>query len=84
MIESNKSITICCDFLMTRNKTQRYHLRWFSLLMNRVLSDVVFADINEFISDDEHNEKFQRETFFSLSGLNVLIRSKKLSLYHHH
>ncbi len=44
MIESNKSITICCDFLMTRNKTQRYHLRWFSLLMNRVLSDVVFAD----------------------------------------
>lgn len=25
MIESNKSITICCDFLMTRNKTQRYH-----------------------------------------------------------
>ncbi|HCA5916435.1 TPA: hypothetical protein U7M85_004996 [Escherichia coli] len=71
MIESNKSITICCDFLMTRNKTQRYHLRWFSLLMNRVLSDVVFADINEFISDDEHNEKFQRETFFSLSGLNI-------------
>jgi hypothetical protein len=68
MSEYSKTVTICCDFLMTRSQTQSYHLKWFSLIIKRALSRTIDAEINEFVSDDDTSEKFQRSTFFALSG----------------
>lgn len=68
MSEYSKTVTICCDFLMTRSQTQNYHLKWFSLIIKRALSRTIDAEINEFVSDDDTSEQFQRSTFFALSG----------------
>lgn len=68
MNENFKTVTICCDFLMTKSQTQNYHLKWFSLIIKRALSRTINAEINEFISSDDSSEQFQRASFFALSG----------------
>lgn len=68
MSEKAKTVTICCDFLMTRSQTQNYHLKWFSLIIKRALSRAINTEINEFISSDNCAEYFQRASFFALSG----------------
>lgn len=67
MSENFKTITICCDFLMTRSQTQYYHLKWFSLIIKRALSRTVNVELKDFVSDLDISESFQRSTFFALS-----------------
>ncbi len=66
-----KTVTICCDFLMTRNSTQKYHLKWFYLIIERALSKAIRAKSVDFLSDNECHNSFQRSTFFALSGQSL-------------
>lgn len=60
-------IFLCCDFLMTRTETQRYHLRWFSTILNTPLKRALRVKPDDFLSD--HLDTFSRREFFARSGI---------------
>lgn len=60
-------IFLCCDFLMTRPETQRYHLRWVSTILNTPLKRALKIKPNDFLSDNL--ETFSRRDFFASSGI---------------
>lgn len=64
-----KRIAICCDFLMTRPVTQKYHLRWFETVIKRSLSLAVSTEYFSFISDEDG--RISRAQFFELSGIKL-------------
>ncbi|MGO2339855.1 MAG: hypothetical protein ACTH5M_04565 [Psychrobacter sp.] len=63
-----QKIYFCADFIMTRNATQNYHLRWFSLIVSGALSRF-FTDkkLDCFVSDSENG--FSRYKFFEKSSI---------------
>lgn len=62
-----KKLFLCCDFLMTRPETQRYHLRWFSTILGSTLNRTTHIETEKFLSD--LRETFSRQDFFARSGI---------------
>lgn len=60
-------IFLCCDFLMTRPETQRYHLRWLSTILNTSLKRALKVKPEDFLSDQQNT--FSRREFFAKSGI---------------
>lgn len=60
-------IFLCCDFLMTRPETQRYHLRWLSTILNTSLKRALKVKPEDFLSDQ--SDTFSRREFFANSGI---------------
>lgn len=60
-------IFLCCDFLMTRPETQRYHLRWLSTILNTSLKRALKIQPSDFLSDQQNT--FSRREFFAKSGI---------------
>lgn len=58
---------MCCDFLMTRPETQRYHLRWISTILNTSLKRSLKVKPEDFLSDQQNT--FSRRDFFAKSGI---------------
>lgn len=62
------SVFIACDFLMTREETQDFHLRWVFDLYRRPIEWSVGVRPTRFLSSEKKG--FSREKFFSLSGID--------------
>lgn len=60
-------VLLCCDFLMTRPETQRYHLRWLSTILNTPLQRALMLKPADFLSDQV--DTFSRRVFFAKSGI---------------
>ncbi|SOZ68305.1 conserved hypothetical protein [Cupriavidus taiwanensis] len=69
-----KAVVICCDFLMTRPETQRYHHSWFMRLLSRALSSALDCSIGEFICENESGAVARKE-FFRRSGIELNVDS---------
>lgn len=52
---------------MTRTETQRYHLRWFSTILDSTLTRTTNVKAERFLSD--LRETFSRQEFFARSGI---------------
>ncbi|MEY8213034.1 MAG: hypothetical protein RPR97_00985 [Colwellia sp.] len=65
------SVFIACDFLMTREETQDYHLRWVFDLYRRPIEWSVGVRPTRFLSGEKKG--FSREKFFSLSGIECML-----------
>jgi hypothetical protein len=76
-----KQIIVCCDFLMTRNITQAYHLRWFYTFVNRAISLCSKVPVVSFISDDKAT--LNRSYFFKLSNIHIDEESTHFYFYPH-
>ena len=63
-----EKLHISGDFLMTKNSTQNYHLRWFYDFFRRPIESATNKTLLKFTSDEGN---FSRDLFFKKSGIKL-------------